>query len=119
MRATWTGARSGLIRIVTGPLEVSRRSVLSRSTSGFWVMGGFSFLFLAGFYDRDHERAFPNGIAGLLGDSALSRLPFARRGGNHPIGKTGARLKSAGFLGCGHAPPPRDGAARFGRERES
>src|SRR5262252_2028104 len=68
MRATWPGARSGRIRIVTGPFEVSRRSVLSRSASGFGVMGGFDFLFLAGFYDRDHEGASRNGIAELLGD---------------------------------------------------
>src|SRR5260370_19031654 len=68
MRATWPGARSGRIRIVTGPLEVSRRSVLSRSASGFWAMGGFSFLFLAGFYDWDHEGASRNGVAELLGD---------------------------------------------------
>src|SRR5215468_1557114 len=68
MRATWPGARSGRITIVTGPLEVSRRSVLSRSASGFWVIGGFGFLFLAGFHDGDHEGASRNGSAELLGD---------------------------------------------------
>jgi hypothetical protein len=31
-------------------------------------MGGFGFLFLAGFYDRDHEGVSRNGIAELLGD---------------------------------------------------
>src|SRR6266478_7164132 len=118
MRATWTGARSGLIRIVTGPLEVSRRSVLSRSTSGFWVMGGFSFLFLAGFYDRDHEGAFRNGIAEVLGDSPLSRLRFARRGRNHRIIRTVAGLKIAGFLDGDHERPPRDGAAEFVGDRQ-
>src|SRR5713101_6378113 len=79
MRSTWPGARSSRIRTVTGPLEVSRRSVLSRSTSGFWVMGGFGFLFLAGFYDRDHEGASRNGVAELLGDS--HRHGFGSPGG--------------------------------------
>src|SRR5260221_5541983 len=68
MRATWPGARSGRIMMVTGPLEVSRSNVLSRSVSGCWVMGDFGFLFLAGFNNRDHERAPRNGVAKFPGD---------------------------------------------------
>src|SRR5260370_28869521 len=113
MRATWLGGRSGRITIVTGPLEVSRRSVLSRSASGFWVMRGFGFLFLAGFYDRDHEGASRNGVAQLLGDGGLSRLRFAGRGRNHRIIRPVAGLKIAGFLDGDHERPPRDGAAAF------
>src|SRR5215831_3465820 len=68
MRATWPGARSGRIKMVTGPLEVSRSNVLSRSASGFWVMGNFGLLFLAGFNDGDHEGTPGNGVAERLAD---------------------------------------------------
>src|SRR5215471_6343117 len=68
MRATWPGARSGRIKMVTGPLEVSRSNVLSRSASGFWVMGNFGLLFLAGFDDGNHKRAPGNGVAEPLTD---------------------------------------------------
>src|SRR5437899_1816084 len=69
MRATWPGARSGRIRIVTGPLEVSRRSVLPSSASGFWVMGGFCFLYHCVFrYCETPLRDVDRGIAERPGD---------------------------------------------------
>src|SRR5215468_1627672 len=118
MRATWPGARSGRITIVTGPLEVSRRSVLSRSASGFWFMGVLSFLFLAGFYDRDHEGASRNGVARLLGDSASLRLRFARRRRGRAVIRTVPGLKIAGFLDGDHERPPRNGATEFVGDRQ-
>src|ERR1700722_19648128 len=66
MRATWPGAKTGRITMLTGPWEVSSSNVLSR-VSDASVMRIFCFLFLARFDDRENERAPRNGAAKFLG----------------------------------------------------
>src|ERR1700674_5764577 len=127
MRATWRGARSGRIAIVTGPLDVSSTRVYSESCSaawsGFWGIGVLGFLFLARFNDRDREGAARNSAAKLLGDrqrgaavehvdggALIGRLDL----GWHPGRREGEARLAENFAVPGESEPQRDPHARPG-----
>src|SRR5580704_14497219 len=70
MRATWLGARSGRIVMVTGPLEVSSSNVLSNSA--VLVIGILRLLIFTRFNDRKNQQTSRGGAAEFLGDRQRS-----------------------------------------------
>src|ERR1700678_669344 len=107
MRATWPGARSGRIRMVTGPLEVSRSKVLSRSASGFWVIGAFGFPSSTRLRTLSRFRVIGAVGGGIVGGGIAGGFGVAAAGG---------LLLRAGFDDRDHEGAARDGAAKSGSD---
>jgi len=102
------GARSGRIRIVTGPLEVSRRSVLPSSASDFgsWVVSAFSIIAC---FDTA-RRPFVMSIVASQSGPVIALVTASVRPAGPRHHQDGRQPENAGFPDGHDEGPPRNGA---------